>query len=368
MDNLKEVEVVSTGVYLPGAPIPLDDIEKVLGDLDNIDPVMKTKIHKLKSIMKRVLKACCYFAVDPKTNKPTETITSLSVKAIREALRKASMRPQDIELLVLGTPLSDNMTPPTTPFIQQELGIEDCTEMEIHSNCTSMTKAIEVAYNALRTGKYKNAVVVYSQNPSAFLVSSYYNQEKVITENILLRWFLSDSSGALILKAQDELKKGIKLAGVYNESLGAKLKPSMWMNFGSANFNLLDVYAQGKHHFSQDYQTVNELGPGIQVKGLKNLLKRHNLRGEDINHLLISIPSYKLEDNAKKKTLAEVGIAPQKWFSNVETKGYCGGASLITSLEELIERNDFKPGERTVCFVTESSKWMVGGFILEHIK
>ena len=142
----------------------------------------------------------------------------------------------------------------------------------------------------------------------------------------------------------------------------------MWLKFGAANFNLQEAFEKGEHHFAQDYQTVNKLGPIIQVKGLQNMLKQNSLRGKDIDHLLISIPSYKLEDTAKKKTEIEVGISKDKWFSNVETKGYCGGASLITSMEELIDKGLFKPGERALSFVTESSKWMVGGYILENVK
>ena len=120
--------------------------------------------------------------------------------------------------------------------------------------------------------------------------------------------------------------------------------------------------------FSQDYQSVNEIGPGIQVKGLKRMFEKHNLKGEEVDHLLISIPSYRLENTAQKLTHKEVGIAPEKWFSNVESMGYCGGASPLTSLDEMLEKKTFKPGERVVYFVTESSKWMVGGFILEYIK
>ena len=368
MSVLKEVELVSTGVFLPGKPIPFDDIEGVIGELDKITPIMKIKTQKLKSIMKKILKATCYFAMDPEKKKPLETITSLTTKSIKVALKKAAMVPEDIDLIVLGTPLPDYMTPPTTTFVQQELGIENCTEMEIHSNCTSMTKAMEVGFNALKLGEYKNAVVVYSQNPSAYLVNNYYNQEKVEIESVLLRWFLSDSSGAVVLKTRDKLESGIKMQGVYNESFGGNLPKSMWMDFGAANFNIPEVISHGQHHFSQDYQTVNKLGPVVQVRGLKNLLKKFDLKGENIDHLLISIPSNKLEENAKKKTMEEVGISSNKWFSNVDTKGYCGGASPIFSLDEMLEKGLFKPGERTLCFVTESSKWMVGGFLLEYIK
>ena len=301
-ENLKEVEVISTGYYLPGNPIPFDKVGEALGEFTNIDESLKTRIKRYKGMMSKIIKACCYFAVDPQTKRPTENVTSLSVKAIKNALAKINMDPKDIELLVLGTPLPDYMTPPTTPYIQEELGIDHFTEMEIHSNCTAMTKAVEVAYNALKIGKYKNAVVVYTQSPSVFLNRDFYNQGKISIENLLLRWFLSDSSGALVLKAADKVNKGIKMTAVYNESIGNKLPPSMWLKFGAANFNLQEAFEKGEHHFAQDYQTVNKLGPIIQVKGLQNMLKQNSLRGKDIDHLLISIPSYKLEDTAKNKT------------------------------------------------------------------
>jgi len=367
MVNLKEVELVSTGYYLPGEPIPFDQIDLVVGEFHSLSPLEKKRISKYKGMMKKILKGCSYLAIDPVSRKPLETITSLSVKAIKKALETADLKINEIEYIALGAPLPDYMTPPTTPFIQEELGIERCSEIEIHSNCTSMTKAMEVAQNALQVGKYKNAVVVYAQNPSSYLTRNFYNQDRLGIENMLLRWFLSDSAGAVVLKAADKVKTGIKLVGTYNESIGEKLKPSMWMYFGAANFNLKEVYEQGKHHFGQDYQLVNKLGPIIQVEGLKTMLNRLNLKGKEVDHLLISIPSYQLENEAKKKTAAEVGIAENKWFDNVGTKGYCGGASLITSLQELIEKGGFNTGERTLCFVTESSKWMVGGFLLERI-
>lgn len=34
MGNVKEVELVATGVYLPGEPVPFNDIENTIGHLD----------------------------------------------------------------------------------------------------------------------------------------------------------------------------------------------------------------------------------------------------------------------------------------------------------------------------------------------
>ena len=100
MGQLKEVKLVSTGIYLGGKPVSFEEVENVIGEFKDIPPKMKIMIPKLKNIMKKILKGCCYFAIDPEKNKPMETVTSLSVKAIKKALEKASMKPQELEYIL----------------------------------------------------------------------------------------------------------------------------------------------------------------------------------------------------------------------------------------------------------------------------
>ncbi|NIQ80113.1 MAG: 3-oxoacyl-ACP synthase, partial [Anaerolineae bacterium] len=50
--------------------------------------------------------------------------------------------------------------PPITTRIQEALGIDTCSEMAIHSNCTSAYKALMVAHDMVRNGRYKNALVI----------------------------------------------------------------------------------------------------------------------------------------------------------------------------------------------------------------
>ena len=217
MPPLNEVQLVSTGYHLPGQPIPFAKVEDILGLLDKASPKIQKLVPRLKTMIESILKAkCCYFAIDPKTKKQSETNTDMSVKAIKQALDRANLKPGDLDLIVLGAPVPD-----TSSMIQERLGIEKCVEMEIHSNCTAITKALQVAFDSIRVGRYKTVAVVYSQNPSAYLNSAYYNQEKVKPENLLLRWFLSDAAGCMILKASESIKSGIKILGVYNDSVGS---------------------------------------------------------------------------------------------------------------------------------------------------
>jgi 3-oxoacyl-[acyl-carrier-protein] synthase III len=369
MDRLKEVELVGTSLFLPGDPIPFEDIEKTLGAFNSAPPKIIKMIPKLLGVMRKIIKTkYSYFALDPKTRKPTENNASMATKAILAALKKASLKAEDIDCILLGTPVPDFLIPTTTTFIQEKLKIKKCVEMEIHSNCTSMSKALSIAYDGIRVGRYKNVAVVYSQNPSAYLNVEYYNQSKIKPENILLRWFLSDGASAFILSGREQITSGIKLLGVYNDSLGSEEAPGMWLNLGADNLNPLSSFENGRHHFGQDYGTVNVLAPQVGAKGFAGLLKECGIGVDLIDYLAITLPSTKLEAEAKALFKKELGMAPEKWYSNVETKGYVGGGSVMGCIDEIIEKGLFKQGNVVVGFAVESSKWMNGGFALKKIQ
>lgn len=366
---MNEVELKSTGIYLPGEPVPFEKIEEVIGHLDKVPERVKKMIGKFKPIVKDLIGIeQCYFGVDPKTKTINESVTSMAVKAIKNALQKASMTEKDIDCIILATPVPDYQTPPATTLIQEELGIEKCAEIEVHSNCTGATKIFQIAFDALRLGRYRNAVLVYSQLSSPFLISSYYNQEKVKTENLLLRWFLSDSASAVILSAKDKMSSGIKVLDVYNESVGGKLKPAMWLKLGARNFDLPKAYEEGMHHLGQDYATVLNTGAGFFIEGFKRMTDRIKIRNDEISHILASLPSTKLLNEGKKTFSNLFSISPDKWYSSVAKKGYSGGSSVIIGLDEMLEKDMLKPGEILAGLTIESSKWMFGGFTLKKLE
>ena len=87
MNQLKEVELVSTGVYLPGEPVPFDDLEKVLGKFDKAPPRVMKMENKLRALAKELIGIeKVYYAIDPATGQMTESNTSMAVKAIREII------------------------------------------------------------------------------------------------------------------------------------------------------------------------------------------------------------------------------------------------------------------------------------------
>ena len=66
--------------------------------------------------------------------------------------------------------------PTASVRIQEALGIEQCREISIHANCTSAYKALLVASDFIKSGRYKKALVISSSMSSSELRAEYYNQ------------------------------------------------------------------------------------------------------------------------------------------------------------------------------------------------
>jgi len=297
--QLKRVVIRGTGSFLPNAPVPNERIDDVLGPLtDAPDRVKKF----MENIASRMLASSGiryrHFSIDPKTRKLTHTVASLAEESCRKALEAAGKRATDVELLVISSANYDETTPPTSALLQERLGIDTCAEMEIHSNCSGVGKSVQVACDALRLGRYKNALVAYSQISSVYLRSSYLNQAQMNKKQAALRYILADGSGALYLEAVDA-KPGEALAheviGTYVESVGGRRQAGMTAGGGvgdlSTDPSIEDMFRKGTHHLDQDFTAVNRDAGRLCFEGSVKSVESIEPRPKKVDHLIISIPT-----------------------------------------------------------------------------
>ena len=159
--NNNYVRISGTGSFLPGSPISIDEVDYFLGELTEAPPKIKAWLQRMKSMMKEMLEVeNYYYAIDPVTRQFTEDNITMSVKAAKKALEMAGIQAGEIEFIAYGSAHQDQM-PTASVRIQEALGIERCGEISIHANCTSAYKALLVAYDFIRNGRYKNALVTF---------------------------------------------------------------------------------------------------------------------------------------------------------------------------------------------------------------
>ncbi len=367
MKTGRDIYISGIGTFSPGEPVPFDKIEDVLGHLTEASPKMIRRIGRVQGVMKQLLGIeYSHYAIDPVTRKATETNTTMVTKAARKALDMAGLKAEDVDLLVYAGIFYDHYCPPNSVFVQEALGIPACAEIEIHSNCTAIYKAIQVASDLVANGRYRNALVVSSQLSSPFLRSEYYNQSVLTEEQIVLRWFLSDGAGALVLTPEKPKQPCVKIVDTYLDSIGVGIPATMRLSIGTVNSNVQEIYAKGLHHLTQDLKTVASLGPKLGAKGIKNMLNKWGVGPDKVKCLFLNIPTKHLMDIGADLIRKELNRPDIPIYTKLSTRGYPGAPAIIIALDEYLKDMPLKPGEQILSFVTESSKWMHAGFLLER--
>jgi 3-oxoacyl-[acyl-carrier-protein] synthase III len=369
------ISILGTGSYLPGEPVGIDRVEDVLGRLDGLNGRLAGRIDPLRErLLARSGVAKRHFAIDPQTRQQTETNASMAEKAAREALSAAKVEPDGVDLLIFSSPAADCMTPPTSVLVQERLGIRQCTEIEIHSNCTGVPKGIQIALDMLRQGRYRTALVVYAQLSSIFLRKEFLNQSKLTLEHLTLRWMLSDGAGAIVLGRADNGAERPQMVDAYVESVGLGQAPGMTMELGAqrgpelahvGTSFLHSLFEEGRHHLWQDIAKVARVGTEMLLAGLRHMLDAFQVAAEDVQTFILPFPGQHFITADHKETFRRVvGVDSDGRVPFLVSQfGYCGGAASLVQLDRMSRAGLFVPGSLVAGYVEESSKWMSGGFL-----
>ena len=368
LQALRKVHILGTGSFLPGPPVSLDEIESRLGPLEDApDAVKRFSSGAGRRLADGSGVRFRHFAIDPETGELTHDFAGLAREACVRALEQAAVAPCEVDLLVVSSPGVDDFTPPTSAVLQAELGIERCAEIAVHSNCSGVGKAVQIALDAIRVGRCRTALVAYSQLSSIFLRSAWLNQTAMTRSQALMRWILSDGAGALVLRGVDDPEApGHELIEAHTNSLGGMLPPAMTCGLGARamrqhQVDLKGLAERGLHHLDQDFAAVSEFSATRLEDLLLEFAEAVGIKPPDIDHYILSIPTVKLYEDAR----ARIDYLPwERCPFRCAESGYCGGAAILVHLDEMARSGELKAGQLALCYSVESSKWMGGGFLV----
>lgn len=366
---LNTVRIAGTGSYLPGKALSIDEAEQVLGELDEAPEKIRAWMKRLKLLMKELLEIEKYhYAIDPETREFTDDNITMAVKAAQSALEMAGKSARDVEFIAYGSAHMDQM-PTASVRIQDALGISRCAETSVHANCTSAYKALLIAHEFIRSGRYRNALVISSGISSSELRAEYYNQAVVRKEELFLRYYLGDGAGAVFLEAGNG-EKGLYLESTYMESVGGD-KPSAMNNRRPAYWmNPKEEYEKGYHHLAQmfrDELAVNfhEPGGSVFLHGLERFLGKYPADLSKLKYFQVNFPSRHISELIMEECEA-LGIPKEKLYSKMSGLGYPGPPMAFICLDNIVRNEKLEPGDLVLSFVTEVSKFMQAGYLMEY--
>ena len=365
-----DVYITKAAKYLPNDPVVNDEMEDILGMVNNTASKARRLILRNNGIKTR------YYAIN-KQGEITHNNAQLTSQAI-EQLYDDTFSKEDMELLSCGTSSADNLIPSHTDMVHGVLG---GPPVELNSSsgvCCAGMNALKFGYLSVKSGNTQSAVCTGSERSSTWMLASKFEEEienlKILEEQPVLafnkdflRWMLSDGAGAFLLQNKPVGDISLKIEWMEAYSFANELEACMYtggdkMEDGSLkpwqDYEPAQWLEQSIFTVKQDVKLLDKY---ILEKGTDctvNALAKHGVDYRDIDYLLPHVSSnYFVQPFYKTMLNRGIDIPVSKWFMNLTNVGNVGAASIYLMVEELMNSGKLKKGEKILLIVPESARF-----------
>lgn len=284
-----------------------------------------------------------------------ETTSTMGVKAAKVAIERAGIDKDDIDFIVFATLSPDLYFPGPGVQVQEALAIKTVGAIDIRNQCSGFVYGIAVADQFIKTGMYKNILVIGSELHSHGLDKT--------TRGRGVSVIFGDGAGAAVLTREEDRSKGILSTHLHSQGEHAEeltLKaPGMgkrWVNDIIADNDPNDEsyypYMNGKFVFKNAVLRFSE----VIMEGLM----ANKLKVEDIDMLIPHQANLRISQFIQKK----FKLQDRQVFNNIQNYGNTTAASIPIALTEAWELGKIKEGD-TVVLAAFGSGFTWGSVIIK---
>ena len=311
-----QTKIAGLGKYVPENIVTNDDLSKMM-DTNDEWITERTGIKERRHIKKG----------------DGNTTATMGVKAAKIAIERSGISKDDIDLIVFATLSPDYYFPGCGVQVQEMLDIKTCPALDVRNQCSGFIYAISVADQFIKTGMYKNILVIGSENHSGGL--------DFTTRGRSVSVIFGDGAGAAVLTRSDHNAQGILSTHLHSEgkhALELSLKgPSTnhWVpEIIAENPQGDDIpyypYMNGQFVFKNAIQRFSEV--------INEGLKANGLEVADIDMLIPHQANLRISQFVQQK----FKLPDDKVYNNIQRYGNTTAASIPIALTEAWEEGRVK--------------------------
>lgn len=254
-----------------------------------------------------------------------ETTASLGAAAATQALERAGLTAQDIDLIICATSTPDNTFPATAVNIQNRLGMNHGFAFDVQAVCSGFVYAMATADLYIRGGMAKRVLVIGAETFSRILD---WNDRTTCV-------LFGDGAGALVLEGQQGngtitdrgiLTSNLRSDGTHREKLYVDGGPSTTGTVG---------------HLRMEGREVFKHAVGMITDVIEAAFEATGTTAADIDWLVPHQANKRIIDGSAKK----LGIPDEKVVITVDQHGNTSAASIPLSLAVAAGDGRIKPGD-----------------------
>ena len=268
-----------------------------------------------------------------------DTASVMGLKAAKVAIERSGIDKNDIDFIVFATISPDYYFPGPGVQLQEALEIKTVGALDVRNQCSGFLYAVSVADQFIKTGMYKNILVVASE------LQSYGIDKTTRGRNVSV--IFGDGAGAVVLSREEDNTKGILSSHLHSEGAFAKelsvLSPGMgtrWVTDIVKDNDSEDLsyypYMNGQLVFKNAVVRFSE----VIMEGLQ----KNNLEKDDIDLLIPHQANLRISQFIQKR----FGLNDNQVFNNIQKYGNTTAASIPIALSEAWEEGKIKEGDTVV--------------------
>ncbi|MGJ8685279.1 MAG: 3-oxoacyl-ACP synthase III family protein [Nonlabens sp.] len=313
--------ITGMGKYVPENIVTNDDLSKLM-DTNDAWIQERTGIQERRHIKKG----------------DGNSTAVMGVKAAEIALERAQVSKGDIEMIVFATLSPDYYFPGCGVQVQDMMGIHTCPAIDVRNQCSGFVYALSVADQFIKTGMYKNVLVIGAENHSGGL--------DMTTRGRSVSVIFGDGAGAAVVSRSEKEGRGILSTHLHSEgkhALELSLKgPSTmhWVPEIIEENPQEDIpyypYMNGQFVFKNAVRRFSE----VIMEGLET----NGLQVSDIDMLVPHQANLRISQFIQKK----FQLTDDQVYNNIQKYGNTTAASIPIALCEAWEEGKIKEGDTVV--------------------
>ena len=315
-------KIIGLGKYVPNNVVTNDDLSKFM-DTNDDWITERTGIKERRWVEKG----------------SGDTTATMGVKAAKVAIERAGIDKDDIDFIIFATLSPDMYFPGPGVQVQHALDIKTVGALDVRNQCSGFVYALSVADNFIKTGMYKNILVIGSELHSHGLDKTTRGRGVTV--------IFGDGAGAAILSREEDTSKGILSTHLHSQGEHAEelvlIAPGMgkrWVNDIIAENDPNDEsyfpYMNGQFVFKNAVVRFSE----VIMEGLS----QNNLDKESIDMLIPHQANLRIAQFIQRK----FGLSDDQVYNNIMRYGNTTAASIPIALTEAWEEGKIKEGDNVV--------------------
>jgi 3-oxoacyl-[acyl-carrier-protein] synthase III len=298
-----------------------------------------------------------------------ETTTTMGVEAARVAIERAGITKDDVDFIIFATISPDYYFPGCGVLLQRAMQMKEVGALDIRNQCSGFVYALSVADQFIKTGMYKNILLVCSEKHSFGLDFS--------TRGRNISVIFGDGAAAIVLQPTTEEGRGVMSTHLHSDGENAEMlamfnpgtHANHWLKEPVADFVEAEVGEMFMSHAmidnAQNYPTMD--GPAVFKKAIvkfpeviQEALDKNNLTTADLKLLIPHQANLRIAQFVQQK----LKLSDEQVYNNIDKYGNTTAASIPIAMSEAWEKGKIKKGD-LVCVAAFGSGFTWGSALLK---